>query len=122
MITADEYLMILGTSPPDDFDALIAQADTEINRATLYGLIGRDTSSFPSFVLDELKLAYAYQVQYLSENAEILNETGTQSFTLGKFSLSAATGSSEGDSTQKLSPMARNSLITVTAYLRGLRT
>lgn len=122
MITEDEYLMLLGTSPPDDFGALIMQADAEINRATLYGLIGRGTSSFPSFVLDELKHAYAYQVQYLSENAEILNDTGAQSFTLGKFSMSVATGEPGSTSTQALSPMARSSLITVTAYLRGLRT
>ncbi|MCD8356263.1 MAG: hypothetical protein LUE11_06795 [Clostridia bacterium] len=122
MITAETYEVLLGTSPPDDFDALIMQADAEINRATLYGLIGRDASSFPLFIQNELQLAYAYQVQYLSENAGVLNEAGVQSFTLGKFSASAAARSSESNSgAQTLSPMVKNSLITVNAYLRGLR-
>ncbi|MDO4174550.1 MAG: hypothetical protein Q4D42_07280 [Eubacteriales bacterium] len=121
MITSDEYLVLLGTSPPDDFGALVAQADVEINRATLYGLIGRDVSTFPAFVLDALKLAYAFQVQYLSENADMLNETGAQSFSLGKFSVSAASGSADSSSVQALSPRAKNSLLTVTTYLRGLQ-
>lgn len=121
MITPDDYLRLTGTSPPDDFDALLIQADAEINRATLYGLIGRETDTFPPFVQNELELAYAFQVQYLSENAGEFNVTGAQSFSLGKFSMSAAAVTSGGNGAQALSPMARNCLHTVNAYLRGMK-
>lgn len=121
MITADEYLMLLGVPPPDDFSELLKRADGEVNRATLYGLIGRDPSIFPDFVQQELNLAYAYQIQYLSDNADTINGDSIQSFTLGKFSVSAGMTTATSDSTRALSPLSISCLATVNAYLRGLR-
>lgn len=118
MITAEEYRALLNQPPPDDFTCLAAQADAEINRATLYGLIGRDTDSFPEFVRNELNLAYAYQIQFLSENRDTINSAGAQSFSLGKFSMTAAADSEEK---RALAPMTSGCLVTVNAFLRGLR-
>lgn len=115
MITSQEYYDLLGQAPPDDFACLAAQADAGINRATLYGLIGRDTQSFPDFVKNELNLAYAYQIQYLCQNQDTLSIAGAQSFSVGKFSMNTA-----DNSKYTIAPMAADCLATVNAFLRGL--
>ena len=116
MITSQEYYDLLGQPPPDGFACLAAQADAGINRATLYGLIGRDAQSFPEFVKNELDLAYAYQIQFLCENQDTLNTAGAQSFSVGKFSMNTAADNSK----YTIAPMAADCLVTVNAFLRGL--
>ena len=116
-ITEQDYIGITGAAPPQDFSQLAAEADRLIDNLTLLGLCGRDVDQMPEPIRDRIKAAAAHQVQYMDQRGglAVLNDSSTQSMTLGKFGYS---GEAEGGGLE--SPLLSADLAVVGAYLRGL--
>ncbi|MEG0897333.1 MAG: hypothetical protein RSD01_08110 [Ruthenibacterium sp.] len=114
-LDAIEYREIIGGSDLTDFCFLNEYATDVIDRETVFGLIGRDINSFPLIVQRSIKRAAAYEVQYLDACGGIfaVNDVQSQSVSLGKFSYSGA------GKTQEVSPLCKEALALVCAYLRG---
>lgn len=112
-ITIEELNEILGVSTYTNNDLVKIYEASEVIEYNLFNEFAKfDTSNAPK----EIKLATAYQLQYMDDNS-LFNEYTGGNFTLGKFSTS---GSGNGASTNdyyKLSSKARRYLV-LSGYVR----
>lgn len=114
-ITATEYTTITGKTAPSDFTLLEAAAAGIVDELTLYGYVGRDATSLPSYVQLKLKAAVAYQVMLLDDRGlDGVNENAVSSASVGKFSYS---GADAGDGVAQL---AQRNIPFLVAYMRGV--
>lgn len=116
-ITKEIYAQKIG-KPPEDFDILNGYTTTFIDQETLWGLINRNIEAFPKVILEAIYNAAALQIQFMDAKGGIegFTDIASPNMTLGKFSYSG----SQNNQNEQLCPMAKNSLILVNAFLRGL--
>lgn len=84
-ITAEQYESFTGAKAPDDFTAMLAQAQIIIDRLIGYAAFDK----LPPQVKTDVQKATAFEVLYLDE-AGGLSGVDTGSVSLGKYSYSSA--------------------------------
>ena len=112
-ITIEELNEILGVSTYTDDDLVKVYEASEVIEYNLFNPMAKfDTSNAPK----EIKLATAYQLQYMDIN-DLFTEYAGGSFTLGKFSSSGNGNSAGTNDYYKLSSKARRYVI-MSGYTR----
>lgn len=122
MISMDEYAAITGEEPPEAFDSCLKLAEEHIHLATFYAYTC-DVLQLPRVVLERLKAAIAYQVQYvhLCGGVAGAQSQSANSASLGSFSYSE--GASDGMASAQsvaTAPAAKTFLPFLIAYARGM--
>ena len=106
-ITIEELNEILGVSTYTDDDLVKVYEASEVIEYNLFNPLAKfDTLNAPK----EIKLATAYQLQYMDIN-DLFTEYAGGSFTLGKFSTSDSGNSAGTNDYYKLSSKARRYVI-----------
>ena len=112
-ITIDELNEILGVSTYTDGDLVKVYEASEVIEYNLVNPLAKfDTLNAPN----EIKLATAYQLQYMDIN-DLFTEYAGGNFTLGKFSTSGSENSAGTNDYYKLSSKARRYLV-LSGYAR----
>ena len=112
-ITIEELNEILGVSTYTDDDLVKVYEASEVIEYNLFNPMAKfDTLNAPK----EIKLATAYQLQYMDNNDLFTEYTGGN-FTLGKFSSSGNGNSAGTNDYYKLSSKARRYLV-LSGYAR----
>lgn len=109
-ITIAELNEILGVSTYTNADLIKVYEASELMKYTMFRNeyeTEYNTSSAPN----DLKLATAYQVQYMEDNDDnSYNSTG-ESMSLGKFSINESNNTEDNSEFRKISPKSRRYLI-----------
>lgn len=107
-ITIAELNEILGVSTYTNDDLIKINEASELLEYFMNDPLNvYDTSDAPT----NLKLATAYQVEYMQGINDNSYDTSTGGFSLGKFSLNTATNSGYNSEYKKISPKARRYLV-----------
>lgn len=107
-ITVAELNEILGVSTYDDDDLIkIYEASELLEYFMSNPYVEYDTSDAPT----DLKLATAYQVQYMENTDDNIYGSSSESFSLGKFSLGGTNDGQYNGEYQKISPKSRRYLV-----------
>ena len=106
-----------------DFLALCERAGELIEELTLYRLTPVTFLAMPEAVQELVKKAVCAQIEYLDANggADLDNEAGIQSATLGKFNYSRSAGANGGTEQSRFSPRAERILWPTGLTYRGGR-
>lgn len=106
-ITIAELNEILGVSTYTDTDLISVYEASEFLEYFMNDHINKyDTSNSPT----NLKLATAYQVEYMESINDNSYDTSMSGFSLGKFSMNNGGGNSNGEY-KKIAPKSRRNLI-----------
>lgn len=119
MIDKADYTAITGAEPPEDFATCLQLAQEHIHLTTGYAYTC-DVRSLPRMVVDRLKAAVAYQVQFvhLMGGLEGVQGPDAQSASLGSFSYSGESGAVS--QRMRTAPAAAVYLPFLVAYARGM--
>ena len=106
-----------------DFPSLCERAGELIEELTLYRLTPVTFLAMPKAVQELVKKAVCAQIEYLDANggADLDNEAGIQSATLGKFNYSRSAGANGGTEQSRFSPRAERILWPTGLTYRGGR-
>lgn len=126
-IDADEYHIFTGYLAPADFDKSVMLAQQIIDAHTLYAYADYDIDTLPDIIKITYKQAVAMQTMAISQRGGVSgsSEESYSSFSIGRFSMSGKTASSQHSgqvSDELLSPASKALLPMLTAYGRGMRS
>lgn len=128
-ITKEEYKELIGEEASEDIEQLIYVAEAVVDAYTLYGYAGRELSTLPEFIVQKLKQAVAWQVQYVQQLGGVsgANSADYGSIGLGQFNYSRGGTSRQNSSASAASrlPLSEAAAVNIpllVAYVRGLRS
>lgn len=103
---ADYALFSSGADIPGDFNALVSRSEDMIDQLTQYRIKAQGFENLAPFVQAQVKKAVCAQCEYIlnSGGLESVNGGGSQSVTIGKFSVSGFTSAQQGSCA--VSPLA----------------
>lgn len=108
-----------GAEVYDDLGVLLDRASDIVRQHTLYRL--DDVDSLPFFIRDNVRKAVCAQAEFIDQNGglDALNSTGTASFSIGKFSMSADSAGGGSGRSPAASPLMLSYLEAVGLLYRG---
>ncbi|MEZ3453831.1 MAG: hypothetical protein K1W17_05615 [Oscillospiraceae bacterium] len=108
-----------GAEVYDDLGVLLDRASDIVRQHTLYRLDGVDC--LPFFMQDNVRKAVCAQAEFIDQNGglEALTATGTASFSIGKFSMSAGSAGGGSGRSPAASPLMLSYLEAVGLLYRG---
>lgn len=98
-INNEDYYRFTGCAElPDDFDAIMLRCEDIIDQLTQHRIQAQGFDNLAPFVREQVRKAVCAQCEYIlnSGGLESVNSGGTQSMTIGKFSVSGPASAQQG--------------------------